>query len=98
MLASQLLSWNKANCSLLAFDKENSIEFPLDLLHYIYNYYVAMLSNSHGLHAIYQLTSLPHAITMTYDFFLHNMTISVTAITPFLWLCDCHVIFSHTLP
>ena len=26
-----------------AFDKENLIEFPLDLLHYIYNYYVAML-------------------------------------------------------
>ena len=22
-----------------AIDKENSIEFPLDLLHYIYNYY-----------------------------------------------------------
>jgi len=34
---SQLLSWNKANCSLSAFDKEDSIEFPLDLLHYIYN-------------------------------------------------------------
>ena len=30
-----------ALCS--AFDKENSIEFPLDLLYYIYNYYVAML-------------------------------------------------------
>jgi len=27
-----------ANCSLSAFDKENSIEFLLDLLHYIYNY------------------------------------------------------------
>jgi len=36
---SQLLSWNKANCSLSVFDKENSIEFLLDLLHYIYNYY-----------------------------------------------------------
>ena len=30
-----------ALCSV--FDKENSIEFLLDLLHYIYNYYVAML-------------------------------------------------------
>ena len=39
VLVSQLLSWNKANCSLSAFDKENSIEFLLDLLHYIYNYY-----------------------------------------------------------
>ena len=27
---TQLLSWNKANYSLLAFDKENSIEFLLD--------------------------------------------------------------------
>jgi len=39
MLVSQLLSQNKANCSLSAFDKENLIEFSLDLLHYIYNYY-----------------------------------------------------------
>ena len=36
---SQPLSQNKANCSLLVFDKENSIESLLDLLHYIYNYY-----------------------------------------------------------
>ena len=36
---SQLLSWNKANCSLSVFDKENSMESPLDLLYYIYNYY-----------------------------------------------------------
>jgi len=60
---SQLLSQNKANCSLLVFDKENSIEFPLDLLHYIYNYYVAMLFISHGLHVTHQLTSLSHAVT-----------------------------------
>jgi len=83
---------------VIAFDKENSIEFPLDLLHYIYNYYMAMLSNSHSLHATHQLTSLLHAVTMTYDFFLYNVTISVTAIIPFLWLCDYHAIFSHTLP
>ena len=37
-----------ALCS--AFDKENSIEFLLDLLYYIYNYYVAMLLYLHGLH------------------------------------------------
>jgi len=29
----------KPTAPLLAFDKENSVEFPLDLLHYIYNYY-----------------------------------------------------------
>jgi len=33
---SQLLSWNKANCSLSVFDKENSIEFLLDSVHYLY--------------------------------------------------------------
>jgi len=33
---SQLLSWNKANYSLSAFDKENSIEFLLDSVHYLY--------------------------------------------------------------
>jgi len=43
MSVSQLLNQNKANCSLSAFDKENLIEFLLDLLYYIYNYYVAML-------------------------------------------------------
>jgi len=36
MSVSQLLSWNKANCSLSAFDKENSVEFPLDSVHYLY--------------------------------------------------------------
>ena len=44
VLVSQLLSWNKANCSLSAFDKENSIEFLLDLLYYIYNYYCGYAS------------------------------------------------------
>jgi len=65
MSVSQLLSWNKANCSLLAFDKENLIEFPLDLLYYIYNYYVVMLLISHDLYVTHQLTSLLHIVTVT---------------------------------
>jgi len=44
LLVSQLLSWNKANCSLSVFDKENLIESPLDLLYYIYNYYCGYVS------------------------------------------------------
>jgi len=36
MSVSQLLSQNKANCSLSVFDKENSIEFPLDFVYYLY--------------------------------------------------------------
>ena len=35
-VVSQLLNQNKANCFLSAFDKENSIEFPLDSVHYLY--------------------------------------------------------------
>jgi len=36
MSVSQLMSQNKANCSLSAFDKENSMEFSLDSVHYLY--------------------------------------------------------------
>ena len=61
---SQLLSWNKANCSLSAFDKENSIEFLLDLLHYIQITIVAMLLIFHSLYVTCQLTSLPYAVTV----------------------------------
>ena len=76
-------SQNKANCSLLVFDKENLIEFPLDLLHYIYNYYVAMLFISHGLYVTHQLTSLSYAVTPLWcDHFCDNShTFFVT-----LWL------------
>ena len=88
---SQLLSWNKANCSLLVFDKENLIESPLDLLHYIYNYYVAMLLISHGLHVTCQLTPLSHIVTVT-----PCDNHSVTTITP-LWLYDLsRDIFPHS--
>ena len=42
----------KPTAPLPVFDKENSIEFPLDLLHYIYNYYVTMFLFSYSLHII----------------------------------------------
>jgi len=67
MSVSQLLSQNKANCSLSAFDKENSIEFLLDFLYYIYNYYVVMLFDSYSLHVTRQLTSLSHVVIVTCD-------------------------------
>jgi len=79
---SQLLSQNKANCSLSAFDKENSIEFPLDFLYYIYNYYVAILI-SYGLHVTCQLTSLSYAVTIMglsynycHTFFYDSVTVT----------------------
>ena len=40
-----------ALCS--ALDKENSIEFPLDFLHYLYNYYMVCVLSSHAYHAIF---------------------------------------------
>jgi len=91
MSVSQLLSQNKANCSLSAFDKENLIESSLDLLHYIYNYYHSYVS--------YLLqSSCPSAdffVTYCdYDLWLHvwhNHFCDLYHI--FLWLCDYHMIF-----
>ena len=70
---SQPLSQNKANCSLSAFEKENLIEFLLDLLYYIYNYYVAMLLISYGLYVTCQLTPLSHMMTVTCDSMSHDL-------------------------
>jgi len=39
-----------ALCS--AINKENSIEFPLDFLHYLYNYYMVCALLSHAYHVI----------------------------------------------
>ena len=36
----------KPTAPLSAFDKENSIEFPLDSLHYLYNYYIDILNGT----------------------------------------------------
>jgi len=40
----------KPTTPLLAFDKENSIEFLLDFLHYLYNYYMVCALFSHAYH------------------------------------------------
>jgi len=40
----------KPTAPLSAFDKENSIEFPLDFLHYLYNYYMVCALFSHAYH------------------------------------------------
>ena len=44
-----------ALCS--AIDKENSIEFLLDFLHYLYNYYMVCALLSHAYHVTYYVTS-----------------------------------------
>ena len=38
----------KPTAPLSAFDKENLIEFPLDFLYYLYNYYMVCTLSSHG--------------------------------------------------
>jgi len=47
----------KPTAPLSAFDKENSIEFPLDFLHYLYNYYMVCALFSHACHVTYHVTS-----------------------------------------
>ena len=54
---SQLLSQNKANCSLLVFNKENLIESSLDFLHYLYNYYMVYVLLFHAYHVTHCVTS-----------------------------------------
>jgi len=43
-----------ALCSVL--DKENSIEFSLDFLHYLYNYYMVCALFSHTYHVTHYVT------------------------------------------
>jgi len=40
----------KPTAPLSVFDKENSIEFLLDFLHYLYNYYMVCALFSHAYH------------------------------------------------
>ena len=47
----------KPTAPLSAFDKENSIEFPLDFLHYLYNYYMVCALLSHAYHVTHHVTS-----------------------------------------
>jgi len=48
----------KPTAPLSAFDKENSIEFPLDFLHYLYNYYMVCALFSHAYHVTHYVTSM----------------------------------------
>jgi len=47
----------KPTALCLAIDKENSIEFPLDFLHYLYNYYMVCALLPHAYHVTYHVTS-----------------------------------------
>jgi len=43
---------SKPNALCSVIDKENSIEFPLDFLHYLYNYYIVCALLSHAYHVM----------------------------------------------
>ena len=47
----------KPTALCLAIDKENSIEFLLDLLHYLYNYYMVCVLLFHAYHVTLYVTS-----------------------------------------
>jgi len=48
----------KPTALYLAFDKENLIEFLLDFLHYLYNYYIVYVLLSHIYPVIHHVTSM----------------------------------------
>jgi len=48
----------KPTALCLATDKENSIGFPLDFLHYLYNYYMVCALFSHTYHVTHHVTSM----------------------------------------
>jgi len=64
------------------FDKENLIEFPLDFLYYLYNYYMVCALFSHTYHVTHHMTSC-------------DVTLWLPVM--WLWLCDtCDVTLSCT--
>jgi len=42
------LDWDILELLLVWVDKENSMEFPLNFLYYLYNYYMVCVLSSHG--------------------------------------------------
>ena len=53
----------KPTAPLSAFDKENSMEFLLYFLHYLYNYYMVCALLSHAYHVTYHMTSCHVTVT-----------------------------------
>ena len=65
-----------------AIDKENSIEFSLDFLHYLYNYYMVCALFSHAYYVTHHVTLCDVMLWLP---------------VMWLWLCDtCDVTLSHT--
>ena len=75
-----------ALCSVI--DKENLIEFPLDFLHYLYNYYMVCVLLSHAYHVTHHVTSCDVMLWLPviwlwhlwHDTFLHSLLCSKSKI------------------
>jgi len=72
----------KPTAPLSVFDKENLIEFSLDFLHYLYNYYIVCALSSHTYHVTNHVTlcdmTLWHPIHVTVTCDTYNVTLSCT--------------------
>ena len=77
----------KPTAPLSAFDKENSIEFPLDFLHYLYNYYIVCALFSNAYHVTNHVTSL-----------WHHVMWRLWLLVMWPWLCDYVTWHFPTLP
>ena len=67
----------KPTAPLSVFDKENSMEFSLDFLHYLYNYYMVCALFSHAHHVTNHVTSL-----------WHHVIWCLWLLVMWPWLCD----------
>jgi len=60
----------KPTVPLSAFNKENLMEFPLDFLHYLYNYYMVCALLSHAYHMTHHVTSCDYDyVTLSHTLF-----------------------------
>ena len=62
-----------------AIDKENSIEFSLDFLHYLYNYYMVCALFSHAYHVTHHVTSCDMMLSCDCDMTLSHTSFCVVS-------------------
>jgi len=58
------LAWDDLDTLLIRVDKKNLMEFSLDFLHYLYNYYMVCALLSHTYHVTHHVTSCHVTVTM----------------------------------
>jgi len=58
----------KPTTPLSAFDKENLMEFSLDFLYYLYNYYIVCVLLSHTYHVTHHVMWYCNFLSCEYDY------------------------------